>query len=95
MFLLPYLCFLISIFWRLGNEVLLVKYPIGTVVNIINSGYTDDYIVSGYSYERDINEFRYIIKRFEDGEIIAMMNISEKGIKPSRGNNLDILLGLN
>jgi hypothetical protein len=78
-----------------GNEVLLVKYPIGTVVNIINSGYTDDYIVSGYSYEREIKEFKYVIKRFEDGEFMGMMNISEKGIKPSRGNNLDILLGLN
>jgi hypothetical protein len=77
-----------------GNEVLLVKYPIGTVVNIINSD-DKNYIVSAYSYERDINEFRYIIKRFEDGEFMAMMHISEDMIKPSRGNNLDILLGLN
>jgi len=77
-----------------GNEVLLVKYPIGTVVNIINS---DDrnYIVSGYIYEREIKEFKYVIKRFEDGEVMGMMNISEDMIKPSRGNNLDILLGLN
>jgi hypothetical protein len=79
-----------------GNEILLIKYPIGTVVNIKNSGNSDiDYIVSGYNYERDINEFTYVIKRFEDGEIMGMMNISEERIKPSRGNNLDILLGLN
>jgi len=79
-----------------GNEVLLVKYHIGTVVNIINSGNSDiDYIVSGYNYEREIKEFKYVIKRFEDGEVMSMINISEEKIKPSRGNNLDILLGLN
>jgi hypothetical protein len=79
-----------------GNEVLLIKFPIGSVVNIINSGNSDiDYIVSGYIYEREIKEFKYVIKRFEDGELISMINISEEGIKPSRGNNLDILLGLN
>jgi len=79
-----------------GNEVLLIKFPIGSVVNIINSGNSDiDYIVSGYNYEREIKEFKYVIKRFEDGEIMGMMNISEERIKPSRGNNLDILLGLN
>jgi hypothetical protein len=79
-----------------GNEVLLVKYPIGTVVNIINSGNSDiDYIVSGYNYEREIKEFKYVIKRFEDGEVMSMINISEGKLKPSRGNNLDILLGLN
>ena len=79
-----------------GNEILLIKYPIGTVVNIRNSGDSNiDYIVSGYNYERDINEFTYVIKRFEDGEIMEMMIISEERIKPSRGNNLDILLGLN
>ena len=77
-----------------GNEILLIKYPIGTVVNIRNSGYVDDWVVSGYNYEREIKEFKYCIKRFEDGEIVGMMNISEEGIKPSRGNNLDILLGL-
>ena len=78
-----------------GNEVLLIKFPIGSVVNIRNSGYTDNYIVSGYNYEREIKEFKYVIKRFEDGELISMINISEEGLKPSRGNNLDILLGLN
>lgn len=76
-----------------GNEILLIKYPIGTVVNIRNSEY-GDWVVSGYNYEREIKEFKYCIKRFEDGEIVGMMNISEEGIKPSRGNNLDILLGL-
>ena len=77
-----------------GNEILLIKYPIGTVVNIKNSGNSDiDYIVSGYTYEREMKEFKYVIKRFEDGEI--MVTISEERIKPSRGNNLDILLGLN
>jgi len=80
-----------------GNEVLLIKFPIGSVVNIINSGnYSDiDYIVSGYNYEREIKEFKYVIKRFEDGEFMSMINISEGMLKPSRGNNLDILLGLN
>lgn len=79
-----------------GNEILLIKYPIGTVVNIKNSGNSDiDYIVSGYTYEREMKEFKYVIKRFEDGEIMAMVTISEDSIKPSRGNNLDILLGLN
>jgi hypothetical protein len=79
-----------------GNEVLLIKFPIGSVVNIINSGNSDiDYIVSGYNYEREIKEFKYVIKRFEDGEVMGMIHISEDMIKPSRGNNLDILLGLN
>jgi hypothetical protein len=78
-----------------GSEILLIKYPIGTVVNIRDSGdWNKDYIVSGYNYERDINEFTYVIKRFEDGEMKSMMHMLEDRIKPSRGNNLDILLGL-
>lgn len=76
-----------------GNEILLIKYSIGTVVNIIGDSKCKDYVVCGYDYERDIDEFTYIIQRYEDGEVMSRTHIFESKIKPSRNHNLDILLG--
>ncbi len=77
-----------------GKEVLLVKYPIGTVVNLINSGNSDfDWIISGYEYSRNESIFLYRIERWKDNEMMGFASVKEDQLKISRQNNLDILLG--
>lgn len=82
-----------------GNEISLVRFKIGSIVNIGIDIYEYgcvpiDYIIVGYEFERDINGgLMYDIREIdENGNFLSKTIIEESKLIPSRGNNLNILL---
>ena len=82
-----------------GSEILLVRFRIGSIVNIGIDIYEYgcdpiDYVIVGYEFERDSNgglicDIREVD---ENGNFLSKTIIEESKLIPSRGNNLNILL---
>lgn len=81
-----------------GNEISLIRFKIGSVVNIkidiCEYGLEPiDYVVVGHEFERENGELICDIRKIDDeGNFLSRVIIEESKLIPSRGNNLNILL---